>query len=709
MENYSNFKNEMTEIKNEIIEITSNINYMPLSSQEICESLENYDLESVEKVLEELVNEYKLFVNKGGKYLSNRNANKYVGKIAIKNGNYGFVSNPYYDDLYVDFVYLADAMDKDEVLYTIDKQKFSVEAKVIKVVKRYYEYLVGEIKYQNGKTILEVYEKNFTKKCIISKLGTAKVGDIVRTKVRSYGYNLIVDVIDVLGNNRTIGIDITSVVAKMNIPYIFPDNVLEEVKTLSDDAKEGMFEVLSPEELIFTIDGDDAKDLDDAVSVTKKTNGNYLVNVYIADVSHYVKEGTALDKSALERGTSIYLVDRVIPMLPVRLSNDLCSLNPQEEKLVMALYMEVDKNGDVIDRYLKEGIIKVTKRLSYAKCNDVLENGLLNNPDYEVCEDTLHIMQELSEILFNKRNKRGAIDFDIDEPKIIVDDKGKAIDILIEERGISEKIIEELMILANETVSEMIYRFDLPFIYRIHESPDLIKFHLLKEIIAKLGYSIKGLHPKEFQKLLNEIDEKDNYLKTAILCLMNKAIYSEENIGHFGLASRCYTHFTSPIRRYPDLIVHRMLRKYILESDNVLTQEENNRILHKMHILSEKCSEREKVAIECEFKVLDMKKAEYMTKYLGNTFTGIVTTVLKFGIFVTLENTVDGLIKAKNLQSYDFYYSNERNRYTNKKTMANISLGDKIEVKLMSVNKKTGEIDFELVYNKKKRSIGWKK
>lgn len=696
-------------LKNEISELIANVSYTPKTAQEIQECLETYDLEDVEKVLNELVNEYKLFINKGGKYLSNRNANKYVGKIAIKNGNYGFVSNPYYEDLYVDSLYLLDAMDKDEVLYTIDKQKFSIEAKVIKVIKRYYEYLVGEIKYQNGRTILEVYEKNFMKKCLVSKLNNAKVGDIVRTKVRSYGYNLVVDVIDVLGTNKTIGIDITSIVSKMSIPYIFDDKVLEETQILTDDAKDGNFEVLSPQDLIFTIDGDDAKDLDDAVSVTQKADGNYLVNVYIADVSHYVQEGTNLDKEALARGTSIYLVDRLIPMLPVRLSNDLCSLNPQEEKLVMALYMEVDKNGEVVDRYLKEGIIKVTKRLSYSKCNDVLKNGLKNYPDYDICEDALHTMNELSQILAKKRNKRGSIDFDVDEPKIVLNEKGKAIDIVIQERGTSERIIEELMILANETVSEMIYRFDLPFIYRVHESPDLIKFHLLKEIIAKLGYSIKGLHPKEFQKLLKEIDEKDSYLKTAILRLMNKAIYSEDNIGHFGLASRCYTHFTSPIRRYPDLIVHRMLRKYILENDNVLSQEENNKMLHKMHNLSEKCSEREKVAIECEFKVLDMKKAECMQQYLGNTFTGIVTTILKFGIFVTLENTVDGLIKAKNLQSYEFYYNNERNKYINKKTMASISLGDKIEVKLMSVNKKIGEIDFELVYNKKKRSMKWKK
>ena len=359
--------------------------------------------------------------------------------------------------------------------------------------------------------------------------------------------------------------------------------------------------------------------------------------------------------------------------------------------------MEVDKSGNVVDSVLKETIIRTTKRLSYEKCNDCLENGLVNYPDYEICLDSLKIMEELSYILQDKRNKRGSIDFDVDEPKIIVDEKGKAIDIVLRERGVSEKIIEEFMILANETIAEMITNFDLPFLYRIHEDPDIIKFHTLKQMVNKLGYSIQSLHPKEIQKLLDSLADEDSFLKTSILRTMNKAVYSEKNIGHFGLASRCYTHFTSPIRRYPDLIVHRLARKYIIHSDNLLSGEEHYKLTSQNAEIAKLTSEYERRAIDCEYKVLDMKKAEYMQKYVGETFEGVVTSVLKFGVFVTLSNTTDGLIRGRDLEDLHFKY--HENYYYNDRTKDRISLGSKVKVRLVSVNKKIGEINFELVYN----------
>lgn len=699
-------------IKSEINNLINNVKYEPMSFEEIKKELDLENDEDLNDVLNELISEYKLFKSKNGKYLNDRKANKYLGKMYIRNNDYGFVSNPYYDDLYVDSAYFKDAMDKDEVLYAIDETSFknskkSLEAKVLKVVKRYFEYLVGEIVYENGRTVLETYEKNFHKKCVVTKLLQAKVGDIVRAKIVDYGYFLKAEVCDVLGNKKSLGIDITSVVVKNNIPYIFPNQVIEDANNLENDAKDKKYEHFN--NLIFTIDGDDAKDLDDAISITKTPFDTYKVGIYIADVSHYVQENSSIDIEALNRGTSIYLVDRVIPMLPERLSNDLCSLNPNEEKLVMALFMEVDKKGCVLDKEVKEGVIKTSKRLSYEKCNDVLENGLINYPDYEIALEPLKIMKELSEILTDKRNKRGAINFDVDEPKIICDEKGKAIDIQIRKRGVSERIIEEFMILANETVSELVYQFDLPFVYRVHEEPDIVKFHILKEMVSKLGYSIRSMHPMEFQKLLNDIDEENSYLKTSVLRLMNKAVYSEENIGHFGLASRCYTHFTSPIRRYPDLIVHRLLRKYIIDHDNVLNNNEYNVLTQKIHVLAGMCSEKEKRAVDCEFKVLDMKKAEYMEKYLGYTFTGIVTSIHKFGVFVTLENTVDGLIKTQNLFDNDFVYDSQKNIFVNKQNNKKIILGETLKVKLMSINKKIGEIDFEMVYNKGKKKKSHKR
>lgn len=718
--------NLKTEIKESIIEIIKNVKYEPVTYDEMKRMLLLEDTEennsNFDEVINELVNEYKLFINKKGYLLNDRKANKFIGTISIRNNDYGFVTNDYCDDFYVDGFDFNEAMDKDIVLYSTSKyqmgNKYYYNAKVLKIIKRRFEYLVGEIIYEHGRTYLSCNEKGLNKKCIVSKINKGKVGDIVRAKIISYDYCLKVEVIEILGNSKELGMDITSVVAKMNIPYVFPEEVIKAANCLEDGADKSKYEVFD-KDLIFTIDGLDAKDLDDAVSISKNDNGNYNVGVYIADVSYYVKEGSEIDIEALNRGTSIYLVDRVIPMLPVKLSNDLCSLNPNQEKLVMALFMEVNNKGEVVDAIVKEGIIKTTKRLSYEGCNKLFETGSVDNKQIsddlvgkecggveysslDLALDSLGLMRELSQILQEKRDKRGSINFDVDEAKVIVDEKGKAIDIVLRERGISEKIIEEFMILANETVAEMIYQMDLPFIYRIHEEPDLVKFHLLKELVSSLGYSVKSLHPKELQKLLAKIDEtkEHSYIKNSILRLMNKAIYSDENDGHFGLASRWYTHFTSPIRRYPDLLVHRLLRKYLINNNTELDSNKYNKLKEIISDIAKKCSNREKVAIECEYKVLDMKKAEYMEKYIGEEFEGAVSSIHRFGIFVTLPNTVDGLLSSRGLSKHDYTYNLETNCYFNYKTGKKLSLGTNVKVVLTKVNKKLGEIDFDLVYNK---------
>ena len=403
--------------------------------------------------------------------------------------------------------------------------------------------------------------------------------------------------------------------------------------------------------------------------------------------------------SKCKRGTSVYLLDRVIPMLPVRLSNDLCSLNPHEEKLVIGCTMEIDNSGNVISSTLEEGIIKTTKRLSYQNCNRVLEEGVVTDLDYsEELIDNLRLMVKLKDILKEKRNRRGSIDFDTVEPKIILNESGEAIDIIPIERGVSEQIIEEFMIVCNETVAEFISNLDLPFIYRVHDKPDNIKFQMLKSMVSKLGYKLLGLYPKELQKLLNALDSKDNYIKNAMLRLMAKAVYSEENIGHFGLASRFYTHFTSPIRRYPDLLVHRLIRKYIFQNQNLLNEEEYRLLKDEIAQIALTSSNCERSAMECEFAVNDMKKAEYMSSFIGTIYEGIVTSIHKFGIFVTLPNTVDGLIRADNLRLNGFYFDNYSNLYVNRNNKK-ISLGETLKVRLINSNKKTSEIDFELVYN----------
>ena len=693
-----------------IMEIISSVNFQPSSLLELKNILTNeyqinVDLETLENDLKKLLDDFEIFLNKKkDKYLSNRLANKYKGQISIKHRDYGFVSNPYYPDFYVDCEDFNTSMDKDEVLYSVVEDRFGssgYKAIVLKVLKRNYEYLVGELYFKNNKYYLKCNDKRITQTILVNQVKKAKSKDIVRVKINSYGELLKCEVDSILGDSNTIGIDISSIAAKYGVLREFSSEVIDEVNNIDNNFLEEKKRRKVYSNNIYTIDGDDAKDLDDAVSLKRLDNGNYQLGVYIADVSYYVTENTLVNQEALIRGTSVYLVDRVIPMLPVRLSNDLCSLNPNEEKLVVSCIMEIDNMGNVITSSLEEGIIKTKKRLSYSKCNEVLENGYSEEIGYEVdIIDNLKLMVELKDILKEKRNRRGSIDFDTVEPKIILNENGEAIDIIPIERGVSEQIIEEFMIVCNETVAEFISNMDLPFIYRVHDKPDNIKFQMLKSMVSKLGYKLLGIYPKELQKLLNSLDSKDNYIKNSMLRLMAKAVYSEENIGHFGLASRFYTHFTSPIRRYPDLIVHRLIRKYIFNNDNLLDELQYEDLKNKISSIALTSSDRERSAMECEFAVNDMKKAEYMSSFIGNIYEGVVTSIHKFGIFVTLPNTVDGLIRSDNLRINGFNFDSYKNIYINRNSRK-ISLGETLKVRLINSNKKTSEIDFELVYNNK--------
>ena len=434
--------------------------------------------------------------------------------------------------------------------------------------------------------------------------------------------------------------------------------------------------------------------------IKKLKNGNYFLGVYIADVSYYVKEGTYLDKDAYSRGTSLYLADRVIPMLPIKLSNDLCSLNPNEEKLAIACEMEIDCDGKIISSELFETVIKTTKRLTYNKCNEVLETkNCISDSEYLEVLPHLEIMKELADILETKNTKRGSLDFDVPESKIIVNDKGEAIDVKLVERGISEKIIEVFMILANEAVASTFENLDLPFIYRVHDKPDVMKLQDLKVMAGYLGYSLRGNYAIEIQKFLNSIKEEDAFLKTFVLRLMSKAIYSNENIGHFGLASDAYTHFTSPIRRYPDLIVHRLIRKYIFNSD--INVNEFRSLTSKLEEIANHSSEKERASIQCEYDVDDMKKAEYMESHIGEEFEGIISGVHEFGFFVELPNTVEGLVKVENMPKGGYAFIEDSLSLIHRKTKEKYSFGDSVIVKLISASKETSMIDFELVSKKK--------
>lgn len=703
-------------MKNEILEIINNPDYQPLTFEDFFSLLELQNLsdgELLKKTLNELVEENVLFLSKKKtRYILPKDLGYYKGKISIKNPNYGFIiSDDFENDLYVSKHDFLGAYDKDIVLFKINKKSFRKgkskdEASVVKILKRSIETLVGSIKKDKKRDsyYLETDNKDINVKVKVNNLNGSKVDDIVSLKITNYNYDYLEgDVNVVIGSSKDIGVDILSLAVEYGFSIKFNDNTIYEVNHIdSDISKEVKRRRNSFDKVIYTIDGDDSKDLDDAVSIKKLDNGNYFLGVYIADVSYYVKEDSYLDKEAYSRGTSLYLADRVIPMLPVRLSNDLCSLNPNEEKLAQGLEMIVDSQGKVIESEIFETVIKTKKRLTYNKCNEVLETkDCKSDKEYLDVLPDLEIMNELALILQQKNTKRGALDFDVPEGKIIVDEEGKAIDVKLIKRGVSERIIESFMILANETVAETIERMDLPFIYRVHDKPDPIKFQDLKVLSQALGYSLRAGYSTEIQKFLTSIKEEDDFLKTLVLRLMSKAIYSEENIGHFGLGSMSYTHFTSPIRRYPDLVVHRLIRKYIFNGD--INESEFNALTNKISDIAIQSSKKERASIQCEYDVEDMKKAEYMSNFIGQTFEGKISSITNFGMFVTLPNTVEGLVRLKDMT--DDYYMFNPTLYTliGEKTRRKYRIGDSVLVKLTKSDKKVREIDFKLVYNKDKQ------
>ena len=699
------------EIRKEILDLINDINYNPLTIDEIKKEL---GYEDIELVIDELVDESLIFYNKKkDKILNGRQANRFIGKLIVRNNDYGFITNDYQDDIYVSYYEMQDAMNGDICLYKIETDDDYYydnprdKAVIIKVLKRAKEYLVGEVRYFRKEFFLIPIDKNVNKSCLIINPDKLKNGDIIRGKIIKYGSYLEIEKTDYLGNNNTVGIDISELVANQNVRVEFSKEVLDYTDDITIPNEEINRRTTFDDVNIYTIDSLSARDLDDAVSIKLLDNGNYELGVYIADVSYFVKENSILDQEAYLRGTSIYLLDRVIPMLPVRLSNDLASLNPNEGKLVIALIMEVDNSGKVVDKKFYEGLIKTTKRLSYEECNDVLDGNIKSHPDYEEVVPDLELMVGLQKILEEKRINRGAINFDLDEVDIKLDAKGYPINIDVIECGISEKIIEEFMILANETVAETMEELDLPAIYRVHDKPDNIKFMMLKNNMDSLGYRIKTLHPREIQALIESLDDEDCYLKDSILRLMAKAVYSTDNIGHFGLASFAYTHFTSPIRRYPDLITHRLIRKYLFNNDVVLDSKQSLNFKNKLENIAKVSSENERIATDLEFKVIDMKKAEYMSNKVGYIYEGVISSIHKFGFFVNIGLTIEGLVHDKRLKG--FVYNREQNDYYNPFKGTVLKVGSKVKVKLSAANKITREIDFDLVYNNTRGHKPWKR
>ena len=525
-------------------------------------------------------------------------------------------------------------------------------------------------------------------------------------------------IIEILGNINQAGVDMLSLVKDYDLPYEFPEAVINEAKAIKQEvAKKDIPNRLDlRNKIIFTIDGEDAKDLDDAVSVEKLKNGNYLLNVSIADVSYYVKEKSKLDKEAIIRGTSIYMLDRVIPMLPKELSNGICSLNQKEDRFAITVLMEINSKGEVVSSDIQKSIIKVTRRMSYKEVQTILD--VINNEEdkkifnlkdkeklLEECKpyfEHFKRMEELANILKQKREKAGSLNLDIPESKITLNEQGVAIKVEKYDMYFANEIIEQFMLTANETVAEKFYWLEAPFIYRVHEVPDEEKIDELNKFLWNLGYKIKGnkdnIHPKAFAEVLEEVKGKpeERVVSNLVLRTLKVARYEAENKGHFGIASKYYCHFTSPIRRYPDLFIHRIISKY-LEENYQLKESEIEKYSSQAVKYAERSSEREKIAQKVERDADAIKKAEYMQSKIGKEYEGIISSITSFGMFVELPNTVEGLIHFEDLGNEYFIYDEEKKTLQGEKSKKIYKIGDSIKVRVIFADKLTRKVDFEKI------------
>ena len=658
-------------------------------------------INDLQKTLDKMTTEGILHKSKKREYLLMSNAKTLkCGFLRINRSGNGFVDTNDGPDIFVHSEHLNGAINGDFV--EVDYSTHNNEAYVIKILKRDLSNLVGEIVNIKNKL---TFKPDDEKLDIIVKLTKESLNQVVE------GHKVVIEIIKelgkksylgrvskIIGHKNDPGVDIISIALRHGIEIDFNDATIAELDSIpsevSVDEKKGRKDLTK--EMIFTIDGDDTKDIDDAISVSKN-NDNYILGVHIADVSHYVKMGSALYDSAFNRGTSSYLADTVIPMIPHKLSNGICSLNPEVERLTVSCVMTINNNGKVIDYDIFPSVIKSRKQMTYKNVNKILEEDIVPQ-GYEDYVDTLKLMAELAKILRAEKVSRGYIDFGLDEAKIIQDDKGRAIDVVKRERGVGENLIEDFMIAANETVATHVSNMDLPFIYRVHDIPNSEKIEDFKNLIKQMGYQIhtnlNKITPLTMQSILNELRDKKefNILSDVLLRSMKKAIYSTNNIGHFGLALTNYTHFTSPIRRFPDLTVHRLLRTYFFENRMDLeTINYNEKYLIDVASVS---SEREVAAQEAERDVLDMKMAEYMEGHVGEEYDGVISGVTNFGMFVQLDNLVEGLVHISTLDGYYEYIPeilslvSENKRYR---------LGDSVKVIVVAASKEASTIDFELV------------
>lgn len=667
------------------------------------------ELKNLLKELNDLEDNLSVYRTNKNNYMLFNNSHLKIGKLIGNKKGYGFVDIEGDEDVFISASNMNGAIHGDRVIVEIiSKKGLDLEGRIVKIVDRKFKQMVGEFYYSNGIPKIKLDEQKLNIDIVIDKNKTLGAMDghkvLIKIREKLHGNCYKAEVMKILGHKNDPGVDILSIVNKYGINDTFSDEVMEEVDKLPNEVSEE--ELVGRRDLrnvcIFTIDGDDTKDIDDAISIDILDNTNYKLGVHIADVSYYVKENSKIDEEAYDRGTSVYLADRVIPMLPHKLSNGICSLNPGVDRLAVTCEMEINHKGEVVSYDIYESVIRSKKQMTYKCVNKILEENIVPE-GYEPFVDSLNKMLELSKILRAYKTKRGCIDFNIEEAKIVVNDKGEAIDVVLRNRGVGEKMIEDFMIAANETVASCVYFMDLPFVYRVHGEPNEEKINNFLKFISILGYKVNGnikeITPKEMQKLLGQLSEKKEFsiLSRLLLRSMQKAVYDKNNIGHFGIASKCYTHFTSPIRRYPDTTVHRLLRTYLFKHkiDNDTIDYWNN----KLPFLTEHSSNKERDSIECEREVDDMKKAEYMEKHIGEEYDGMISSIMSFGIFVELPNSVEGLIKIDDLTDDTYTFDEATFSLRGKKNKRGYRLGDNIRIKVKAANKEAKTVDFVIADN----------
>lgn len=700
-------------IKETLISFMKEQAYKPMDIIELERvfSIRKSERKDFEKILKQMEKDGQIVKTRTEHYGVPDRMNLVVGKLQGHQKGFGFViTEDETPDVFVPSSYLNGAMHGDKVVVKVTREENrgkKREGEIIRILERTNKTVIGTYEDSKNFGFVVPEEKRIYQDIFIPRecRKGAKTGDIVIAEISSWPdkrRNPEGKVVEILGKKGDKGIDILTIIKKYGLPEEFPPKVVSYADQIPEEIPEEEYK--SREDLrdltIVTIDGEDAKDLDDAISIEKLPNGNYYLGVHIADVSHYVKEKNALDKEALKRGTSVYLIDRVIPMLPKQLSNGICSLNPKVDRLTLSCFMEIDKSGKVVDHRITESIIKTNERMTYTNVTKILRDE-----DPEVIErygylvDTFKLMEELCQVLNKKRLNRGAIDFDFEECKIILDELGKPIEIKPYERAIANRIIEEFMLVCNETIAEHMFWSNIPFVYRIHEDPDEEKLMHFSEFIHNLGYVMKigqEIHPKALQDVIEKVKGKkeETVVSTLLLRSMKQARYSPESVGHFGLAARYYCHFTSPIRRYPDLIIHRIIKEFI---KGRIDENRVKRLTTEVEYASKQSSDMERLAQDAEREVDDLKKAEYMSKKIGEEYEGIISSVTNFGMFVELPNTIEGLVHMSSLDD-DYYVYNERHLSLIGERTKNIyRLGDEVKIKVTKVDMFSHEIYFELV------------